>query len=313
MKIDYFKLLKDAAEFSWKYKILWIFGFILTLLSGNTNTNSSNYDFSENNVEENYGVTYEELQDKMSDFISSPAFWIIVLAGIFIILIISVVAWYLRTVSKIALMNAVKYGDSGKSEKIRFGLLWKSSHPFLVKMLLFEILILLISFPVAMVLFVPLVLMVMSLFTQYFFLCILAIPFAILLFAFVVAFSAIKATAERMIVLDNKGVIESIKSGWLVFKKNFMQYVFAWLTMLLPGCVFGFVLGLFSVVGVLGVLGSMVPFAFVSSTSNDLMMSVIGVCGVCLISVIVVIIQSPYTVFRETYWTKFIRIIAKKK
>jgi hypothetical protein len=313
MKIDYFKLLRDSLNFTWKYKILWIFGFILTILSGNINTNSSNYNFSESNFEENYGITYEELQDRVSDFVSSPAFWIIVIAGILVILLISIITWYCRTVSKVALMNAVKYDEASDQGEIRFGSLWKGSHPFLIKMLLFEIFMFAISFPIAMILFVPLVFAVMSLFTDYFFLCVLAIPFAILLFVFIIAFSVIKVTAERIIILENRGVIESVKNSWLTFKKNFMQYIFAWLTMLLPGCVFSFVLGLFSIGGVLGVLGAMVPFAFVSSTRNNLMMSIVGVCGICLISVVVVIIQAPYTVFKETYWTKFIRIISKKK
>lgn len=303
MQIDYIELLKDSAKFSWKYKVLWVFGFILALLSGSSsgsNYNSSSTDFSEQSASTD---AIDRIGDSIIEFVQSPYFWISLVVVIIAFLLFTVVSWYLRRVSKIALINSVKYDQAGRSNEIRLSALWKGSHPYLLRFLKYDLVWFVLGLPLTIIIAV-MVIPVFVIGPVGFISWCLMLPLLIIL---AVLSNAIKQTGERLLILESLQIIESIKQSWALFKDNFSKYVLAWLVLLLPGCGFSIITGILSIF-------TFVPLVLLSTVlifnpGTAWIGMGIGGCGCVILSLLLAAVQSPFTVFKQTYWTKFIMLL----
>lgn len=304
MQIDYIELLKDSAKFSWKYKVLWVFGFILTILSGGSsgsnNYGSSNSDFSEQSSSTD---AIDKITNSIKDFVRSPYFWISLVIVIIVFLLFTVVFWYLARVSKIALINSVKYDQEGKSNKIRLSTLWKSSHPYLLRFLKYDLVWFVLGLPL-LIIIAAMVIPIFVIGPVGFISWCLTIPVLIIL---AVLSSAVKQTGEYLLIFENLQVIESIKQSWTLFKDNFAKYILAWATLLLPGCGLLIITGIFSAF-------TFVPLVLFSTMlifNPDTAWIGIGIggCGGIILSLLLAAVQSPFTVLKQTYWTKFMMLL----
>ncbi|MBN2015444.1 hypothetical protein JW766_01290 [Candidatus Dojkabacteria bacterium] len=314
MKVDYFKLIKESAEFAWKYKVLWVFGFILAFLSGSGgNSNSSSYNFedrSDVSFGGRYDETFDTIGEKFDEFTQSPSFWItislIILVIIGVVLIFTVISWYLRRVAKLALMNSVKYDENGEEEKIKLKSLWTETHSRLITFLLYDLIWFAIFFPVVII-SVGMAFLGLIGGPGGFVIALCCITFP-LLFIFAIFVSGIRETGERFLAYkEDMQPFEAIKKSWDIFTRNFGKYFLAWLAMLLPGCGWGIVIGAISLITILPLLFMLVPIFL----NPDALLLGIGVggCGICLISLVMNVIQAPFVVFQNTYWTKFMRML----
>jgi len=308
-RIDYFKLLRESLEFAWKYKILWVFGFLIALFSGGGSGGSSgnaNFSGSSNTSSKTYykGESYfADIIEKLDNFIHSPYFWITLIAVIILILIMIVASWYFTRVSKIALINSVKCDLLGQEKNIKLSYLWKSSHKYLLKMLYFDL---------AMIVFLlPLILLnIITVLSFILFPC-LGIAFFCLsmpvFFISILLISVIKNIGEKIIILENKSLIDSIKSAFLILKDNLKEFLLAWLTMLLPGCGFSIITGIISIFLILP-LGMGLLLLFISP--NLLLIGLgLSACFCILLVLIIAAIKAPFNVFSYAYWTKLLILI----
>jgi len=297
-KIDYFKLLKDSAEFTWKYKVLWLFGFIITLFSGSGGGSTSNYNFSNDDISES---DFSNVSGRVQNLINTPYFWIILIAVIILSLVFVAVSWYLRRVSDIALLNSVRYDKGEQYPKITIKNLWKGSHPYLMKFLKFDLLYLLIIFPILIFLIILIVVPIIVYPSIGIFLICCSLPIFMLV---TLIFNILKQTIERILFFSRLKIIDSIKEGFLVLKNNLGKYALAYLTQLLPGCIFSIVKGFLSIIAVL----PFIAIILAAVINPDIWWFSIGsiCCGTIVFWIVIAGIQAPYTVFVRTFWTRFI-------
>lgn len=301
MQTDYFKLLKDSAEFSWKYKILWVFGFIVAFLSGGSSSNSNiNFNNSQDQVPEEFANKLENFSDKIADFIKTPTFWVFVLAAVVVSLILTAALWYLLRVAKTSLIRAVVFKDEGKQLKIKK--LWKDSHQYLVKLLVFDGLWILVTLPFALVIIGLIALGFITFPLGFVGAMCIVVPVAIVLS---IVANILKFVGERLVVLKKVKALKAFKQSVILLKDNFKDLFVAWLYMLLPGCLVTVVLMIPMFLLMLPLLLALIPLFLVGDT---IWLGVlVGICGMGIINLIFSAIQAPFVVFKETYWTKVMR------
>jgi len=299
MKIDYFKILQDSAKFTWKYKILWIFGFLLAMFNGSGGSSSSN-SYSDIGDSTQVPDSVKQIGDKIEEFFSSPYIWLYVIAGVFILLAIIVVSWYLSRISKTAIIKAVELDKGRKEKEIKFKSLFKTSNKYILKLLTLDFYGFLIGVPV-------LLLIVLSFLAVGFFKwfgMVIVCPSIIVIFLGFVAAGAIWNVAERLIILEDMGAKGSLVMAWNVLKRYYKQYMLAWLTSIIPGCLFSMVSGFLAVITLIPV--AVIFIASLVSTSFTVIGLILSGCSCCAVSIFLKALEAPFQVFKVTYWTKFL-------
>ena len=306
MKIDYFRLLRESIEFTWKYKVLWVFGFILTFFSGgSSDTSSSRSDIKYVGDGPAEVPIFDKIGTWINDILESPYLAIVILIVIALILILVVISWYLTRVSKLALIDAVYCDKLGREDKIKLTTLWKGAHPFLGRFFAYD-LVWLVLIIITLIAFVLTIVILQVLFGAVGGSCCGA--FLVFVFIlFLIVGIAIRETGIRIMALENSGVRDSLKRGWKIVNGNFSKYFFAGLTMLVPGCLFIIVIVGISVLGVFPLLLSVSEL--IKEEETFLFGIGVGGVGCCMLALILAAIVSPYKVFVETYWTKFMMLL----
>ncbi len=304
MKIDYFKLLRESALFAWKYKILWIYGFFLALLGGGLNYNS-NANFRGTRTEKfpvNFNTDMHRSLTWLEEITKSSIFWIIILFLIIIGLLLIVIIWYVTRVSKISLMKAVIFDESGEKEEIRFLNLWKKSHKFLVKFLVYDILWLFIQLP--FIIFLVILIGFGFVTFQFGIVAILCITVPFILCFFILA-RILKGIGERLLVVRGSKVIECIKSSFNLFFENISKFTVAWLCALIPGCVVSLIFFFILMISVFPIILVTTTLLLLTPATQIIGIALL-IFGIFITMLISSLLQSPFVVFKETYWTKFI-------
>jgi len=298
VKIDYFKIVQDSANFTWKYKILWIFGFLLAFTSGGGGNSSSEY----SDVQEDPQISEKlgNFTDKFQSFLESPYFLTVFFGGIFLILILTLLFWYINKMSKAALIKSVDFDKEGKESDINLKNLLKVTRSYMMRLFSLDLYSFLLYFPAV-------ILIIISFFSVGFlkwFSVIVIFPSIILILTSFIAISALKNIAERLIVLDDLQAKQGLKMAWNVARKYFKEYILAWLASLVPGCAF-------YIVNMTITFVTMIPIVllfFASITSNDFtnVGMILSGCGCCAISLLLTAVEAPFQVFKVSYWTKFL-------
>jgi hypothetical protein len=338
-KIDYFQVVKDSFNFIWNYKILWLFGLIMALFQGNRSSsgsfnfssnysdvgNSSNWnevmdqfangDWSEI-TDQTSGVGTSQLTDQLERIADLPMFdysWILILLFSIIGLVLALVFWYLSNVARAALIKAVVFNQNGQTESITFKSLWNSAHKHILDIFVFQIIMFLLTIPIAII-FVVIVLLPSIICP---FLCCLSIPFSILWFVALVLFNII---ALRFIVLEDKSGIDAIQASWQFMVNKLRTVTLAGLVGLLVGsgfwivkAIIGLILGALMFLPVLGIGASTgaALSAFEAGNPPDLSSMLllgsgftVGILILALASkLIMALVEAPYLSFISVYWT----------
>jgi hypothetical protein len=261
--MDHIKILKRAWHILWQYRTLWIFGLILALTAAGSSgssgsSNSSNYSFDSRDYQSS-----APLPDNIVDFFTQvgedvesaivnsmppsipiqeewdAVMWVII-AFVAVMILTGLVMTFLRYISETALIRMVDtYEASDTKMSIREGFRtgWSrtSWRLFLINLL--------VSLP-AMLLFAGLVILGFVIFGAY-----LAEPAAInpptILGIVVLSIIAIFVIVVISVFLDllrhffwreaalqNLGVMDSIKSGFAMVKKNWKSIGTMWLIMI---------------------------------------------------------------------------------
>ena len=265
--IDIGKILKRSWHILWNYRVLWIFGFLLAITAGGNGGGSSgsgyqfsvNYDYNgSNGTNPNFqpGPFWRELTDWFNHNIV-PLFehpgqhvatfiWIGV-AFLLFILIVGAITSILHYVSETSVIRMVdEYEQTGT--KVGFKQGWKMGwNRRAFRMWVID---LVISLPV--MLFIALL---TGLGVLFFFSVIngnaaLAISGTIaaigcaflFIFAFIVlmvCLSLLRQFFVRAAALEEAGIGESFRRGWVLFKNNWKSAALMWLVMLGIGIGYG--------------------------------------------------------------------------
>jgi len=305
----------QTLEFIWKYKILWVFGFVIAFFSGGglnglgkgfDNSMLPNYrdagvgSGTDGWLSDSAVVTGDSGTEVWGDLWTSQQEWIWVLIGIVVGFCLLVLVWYFTNVAKVAIVKAVNYDRLKQGSLIKFKNLWVEAHPFLLRILAYDLLLILGSLPF----FVVIVVIIFAAGPAAILLiCCIWIP---LVLCYAVVFYIMKSTGLRLIVLEDVGVMAALSGSWNLFRENLMKYVVAGLVAFIPWIVFiivSFVLSLFEMGALIVIVGIAYVFVEMSMTAIGVIVGIFGVIG---IMIVVAVVHAPFRVFTEVYWTKFI-------
>lgn len=291
----YIDKIKESIEFAWKYKFLWVFGFLMALFSGGSGFNG-NSSFRSSNESNNFNSDeYHKFVDDVKDIMQDPTFWVVLAVVVCVTLIISLIGWYLLSVSKGALTLAVNKDKEGKD--LSFKSSWKDGQEHALDIMMLDV----VSFLINLVVCLPLIAVVvmMIVFFPLFLLFCCLVPFYILYF---IGWALVYTVAQRYVVLKEAGPVESIKVGFNVVKEKILHFILAGILGLIPGCVWIFIIMIVVAIPAIIIILLGLGLFFVNPIAGIIVL----VLGLLSVGIFGAVINSPYQVFSYTYWTKLV-------
>lgn len=247
--MDYFGILKRAYHITIKNKFLWIFGILAGGAGGMRGFNFGS-GFSGNEQD------FQKLSDSFNSF-DFNAFWShygVLILGIFgFLVILGLVLAVVSIICQGALVGSVDKIE--KNEKTDFVTGWKIGWHQFWRIFALGLIFALAVFVSLTILIVPVIIFVVTSLIP------LAIVWGILFFLvclfFWIVISIISPYALRVLVLENVGIIESIKRALKLLRHRFGNIVIMYLLLMVVGMAVGvglviailFVLGIFVLLG----------------------------------------------------------------
>ena len=197
--MDYGGLVKRALDIMWKFKYLWIFGFFLEFGSGGGG----------------FGNLPDKLKTPIGDFFGGISLVSIIIPLILIGLVIFVLFLILYIISQGGLIHCVSRIESGENPTLRDG--WNAGVKNFWRILGIGILILIFIFAVMLLTLGPFVILLIANKTVGLLSAIIFIPlFLVLLIPIIL----INLYADRVCIIEGKGVFDSIAGAWDMLKSN---------------------------------------------------------------------------------------------
>jgi len=302
--VDYFEIIKRAAEITWKHKYLWVLGFIAALAGSGGNTgNSLNYSSGSND--------YSNVGSSFSNFASTYLVFIIFIA--IVVFLLGMIIWVLSIFAQAGLVDAV--GKIDKGEKTSLAESFRAGASKFWRVLGLNILLGLIVAVVTMVIVIPFVIVIVAVSSGGLdnsavvatFVCAIIAFIVAILFVIVLAavISVVTQYALRFIVLDNDGVISSIRRGFRLVN-SYKGPTF--ITFLLIMLVSGLVGALFAIPGLmLGVPAAVMMIGGVAAKNIGVV--ALAVFGIMFASLVMAFLNGILEVYRSGIWTLTFRRI----
>jgi hypothetical protein len=289
--MDFGEVLSKAWRIVWKHKVMWIFGILAGCGSGGGGGGGGSGTNWQQGSPFSAGGTgdMERYVQQAGQWISEN--WWIVALIILVLLILWALALFLGTIGKIGLIRGAFRVDGG-AEKLGFGQLFRESLPFFWRVFLLSFLIGLAF----LILFLPLALFGIVT-AGVGFLCIL--PLLCVLVPVLWGVGIVLHQAESAIVIENARMLEGLRRGWDVFRKNLGPMLVIWLISAVIGVVVGLVVALPMLVVV---VPSIVGFAI---SRGDLPVTALLVSGLCFVLYlpVLLVVHGILSAYIQSVWT----------
>jgi hypothetical protein len=303
--MEYARILKRAAHVTWKYRALWLFGFLLALFGGGAGGS--------------YGRGANWNMDRTD--LNRPE-WVLglVLLVVFAVLVMVVLVVVLNGVSRGALIGMVREIEESGTTSVRSG--WKVGMSRLFSMIGIDLLTGIPAAIVATLLLLlgaaPLLLMLVGRGSPGDGepLAVLAILFTILLELGVIALliaggvvlSLVVELAYRRCVLAGDGAARAIGTAWRTLRANLGRVGGMWLILLLLDLLAGaLMIPLYLLLfGAAGGLGMVVYRSLESAAPAVLAGALVFIPGLVVVS----FVSGIYQAFRSAFWTLGYRELA---
>lgn len=303
--MDYGKILSRAWQITWRWKVLWIFGFLASLGSGGGSGGGGGSGM--NNGSRGAG--------NFPNFDMSPEIGGLLIALICVALIIGIILWVLSIISRGALIAGVQQvEDEGQTS---FGSAWRVGLSrfwtifgvgFLAALPILIIVLVLIGVGIAVAVgagynftndmsdrALGIILPALA--------CL--IPLACVTVVLAVVLGQIQLYAERAAILEGKGWIDAFKRGWQVLKTNLGPTIVFWLIFLVIG-------GVLLAIVAGGILALALPAVALFGNNNPNALAVVTMCGGALIGfVILAVVGAIVQTFTSTTWTLVYRQLTR--
>jgi hypothetical protein len=291
------EVLSKAWKIIWKNKVLWIFGILSSCGRGggggggggnasNFSNNGSGNNFFNNGTNpfsdgkfpgmENFTQNMDKLFNG-----SGEQTWIPIIIGILCLLFILMLIFvFIGTVGRIGLIKGTLLAETGQ-EKISFGQVWSASTPYFWRVFLLNLVMGLVVGIAFLILLIPLVLI--GIVTMGIGLICL-IPIFCLLIPVGFAINVIIEQANIALVVEELGIMDSVKRGWRVCRENLGPIAVVALVILIGGGLAGFIIYLPLILVLLPI------FAGVISNDQTVLTGSLVTAGVMLCCLLPVII-----------------------
>jgi hypothetical protein len=296
---SYISLFRTAYLYTKKNRFLWWYGFIiaLTAITQNFQINSSSFNTSTSQLQENYSQLTTSILDNIYLF----------LGVLFFVLLLFILLYALNILSLASIWNLT---SKAKNSNIpgNFSSGFKKSKKFFWSILLTRMIL------GAILVFVLIILLLPSLFLWFtdntssafiVLICTLTLYIPILIIAFF-----IRKFAQLYIVLSNIPVLDALDAACILFRKNILRslvmglYILGWNLLLAMIFIIGIV-----AITILGMLFGILLYVM-HSTLGTTILIILGISAVVLFSLF---IKSIFIVFTEIAWLLFFKKIAAQK
>lgn len=303
----YIDILKESWSFTWKYKFLWWFGLIIAFFSGGGTFNAPNFSgSSESDVESinNNSVSTEEIER----FFENPIVWVVIAVLLVLLLMLSVLGWYLVKVARAALLESVRLEREGKKVPT-FKELFAYGRTKAPRLMVFDV----YAFLISMAFIVPFIclLVIGFVFPPVFILFCCLVVFLVL---FYVVYGIVLSLGYRLLLLDNLSSLEAIKKGYQFLKNNLGELLVSGILAVLFSIGILFVLMIsFFILLVPIVLAGLILLSVGASTPVLILvwfpLSLLGLLGL----LVLIGLQAPINVLWNTYWNKVVLMLHDEK
>jgi hypothetical protein len=291
--MNYGDLLSEAFRLTWRNRFLWFFGFFVGGASFNV---PSNFGGQQGAPFEAAPGPVRWISENLALFLTLVIALVVVIALVFIVL---------AMLSHGALAESVAALHRGESR--RFGLAWRAGTANFWRVLWLKGLIFLMALGLALLILLPVGLGVVAVLAAtdstgvrvLFIVLLVLVGFLGLIFVFL-PFAIINQFALRELVVGRRRVLESIGSGFGLFRRNIGRSLLVWLLQL--GVMLGLGIATLVVVVILGaiLLGPAIALFAAEQTTAAV---VVGIVGGLLFLVPLFVISGALSAFNHTYWT----------
>jgi hypothetical protein len=294
--MDFGEVLTKAWRIVWKHKVLWIFGILAGCGSGGGGGGGSSGTRWEQDAPFSGGTgEMERYMEQAGQWITEN-WWVLalVLLGLVILWALAV---FLGTIGKIGLIRGTFDVDGG-AEKLRFGELFRESMRFFWRVFLLNLLVGLAF----LIVLVPLVLFGI-LTAGVGFLCI--IPLLCVLVPVIWVVGIVLNQANSAIVIEDLRMLDGLRRGWDVSRKNIGPVLLIWLIT----AVIGFVVGLLLALPLLLVVAP--AFIGMVTTRGEPPTASLLISGLCLVVYlpVLVVLSGILGAYVQSVWTlTFLRL-----
>jgi hypothetical protein len=305
--MDFGEVLRQAWKIIWKHKILWIFGIFAGCARGGGGGGGGNagsrYNLPGNGPSgQNPFPQADQYFTQFGDWIGNHI-WVVVLLVVAILVLI-VLSVLLGTIGRIGLMKGTFKADGG-AEHLVFSELWHESLPFFWRIFLLSLL-LGVAF---LIILLPLIgLGVVT--AGVGFLCL--IPVICILIPVSIVAALVLQQAELAIVLEDLSIMDGVRRGWEVFKKNLGPVLIIWIIL----AVIGFVVGIVIAIPVLIVVLPAVLVFVGNGGRAGADFTPLIIAGACLVAYlpVLLVLNGVLTAYLESVWTlTFMRLTKPKE
>ena len=291
--MNYGDLLSEAFRLTWRNRFLWFFGFFVGGASFNVPSNFGGQQ----------GAPFEAAPGPVRWISENLAFFLTLVIAL--VVVIALVFIVLAMLSHGALAESVAALHRGESH--RFGLAWRAGTANFWRVLWLKGLIFLMALGLALLILLPVGLGVVAVLAAtdstgvrvLFVVLLVLVGFLALIFVFL-PFAIINQFALRELVVGRRRVLESIGSGFGLFRGNIGRSLLVWLLQL--GVMLGLGIATLVVVVILGaiLLGPTIALFAAEQTTAAV---VVGIVGGLLFLVPLFVISGALSAFNHTYWT----------
>jgi hypothetical protein len=293
MSLNFGEVLQRAWQITWKFKVLWIFGILASC--GQGGGNSSNYQSDNNDFGNIPGM------ERAADWFTPG----IIAALIGFVCIVWIVIMFLNTIGRIGLIRGTLKAERG-AESLGFGELFSESMPYFWRFFWLQLLIGLPVFLFAMFIAVAVIAGAAVLYQgsnadaqmASFVLVPLLLCCGCVVALIAIVLNFIGAQAQNAIVLEEKGVMESLRRGWEVIKRNLGNLIVMGIILFVIGFVIGLIIAIPIFIVVLPAFASMALMQ-----SENYTPLIFAFACLCLYSPILLVANGMLQSFVQTSWT----------
>ncbi len=304
MELDFFEIIKRAWQITWKYKFLWVFGYLIALgTAGSSFSNSSNYSFSgnEGTAASNSAAGFAE------------TYFVLIIVMVAIVMVIGIVLWILSILSTGGLVGAAAKIERGETTSLKDGFrigaknFWRIFGLNLIVGFIILCLVLAIIIPLIIVIAVMASSGSSGSGAAAGLICLIPVLivaiFVIAIVAAVLSLVAIYAT--RYIVLENGRVFKSFGDGWRLIRRKFgatfLMFLLVWLISGLAGLV----------IAIPGLLIGIPVFVtlFSGIAAKNFFVVFLAFIGIIFLVLVMSLFNGVLEAYRSVVWTlTFMRI-----
>lgn len=304
MKIDYSGILSKAWTITWKYKILWFFGF-LAMLGGSGSWNGSNgsggasgpnlsYNLGRNEIDwrhvpPEWGTTFEQLER------IDVNTWISIIAiSVCCLLLLGLALWLLGIIGRGGLISGIVSAET--TGRVDFRETWNAGLRCFLRLFLIRLLGFAVGLLMAVVVILPGTFLILISCGMGF------LPVTCLMIVIGIAVNLWFAFMDYAVVVEDRGIGGAIGRAWTVLRNHIGPVLIFWIILFAISLIVGIGLLILAAPSAMFFILGLLPFLTEVGTINTTLL-IIGAVLLVLFILVAIVVNTIYTVWETAVMT----------